>query len=359
MKTKQPDLRVDPEALATIASFLDESGYVSAVSRTVGREPFPEFRALQARVGNASPFHQLALSLFLQGHSVGERYLRGALPERVIDACLATGILSVNHLYEYSTGGRGISTIAGAVVFADLPRSYPTSLTDGAESDEALASMHPAPAAPVRVLRERRCLIAESEPAWRSAALHAAAAGAKQVRAIIADAKLHSCVAVSAHLSHLGHILEVADSLPAAIGERDFEYVADLCERDAGIDSALTLGQRVKRICEHAAPEFEGRIDCYAEGTARAIAANEAIYDFARKQSISVQSVVFDKFMHASAEGERESTAREERMTHFFRQTLLLKRSPNSVGELVTIPLYDSKRSDPLISLVSRYRAAC
>jgi hypothetical protein len=46
-------------------------------------------------------------------------------------------------------------------------------------------------------------------------------------------------------------------------------------------------------------------------------------------------------------------------MTHFFHQTLLLQRTQSKAGELITIPLYDSKRSDPLISLVSRYRAAC
>src|SRR4051812_26300985 len=64
MKTDQPQLELDPAALATITSFLEESGYFCAVSRTVGREPFPDFGALQSRVGNASPFHQLALSLF-------------------------------------------------------------------------------------------------------------------------------------------------------------------------------------------------------------------------------------------------------------------------------------------------------
>jgi hypothetical protein len=356
MKTDQPQLELDPAALATITSFLEESGYFCAVSRTVGREPFPDFGALQSRVGNASPFHQLALSLFLQGHSVSERYLRGAIPERVTSACLATGILRVNHLYEYCTGGRGISYVSGLVVFGDLPRGYPTSL-QGAEPEGALpAAMHPAPAEPIRAVRGRRCLVMEEAPAWSSAALSAAAAGASQVRAVVADPELRRCLAISAHLSQLSHVLEATEELPA--DEVAFEYVADLRDRGSGIDSSSSLGSRVRQLCAYATPEFTGRVDCYAEGTARNIAANEAVYELAREQSITVQSIVLDKFMHAGPPA-GAPRAGDEGMTHFFHQTLLLQRTQSKAGELITIPLYDSKRSDPLISLVSRYRAAC
>jgi hypothetical protein len=353
MEKRRSVLKVDREALATIAEFLLDSGYLHAVSRLTLREPFPKFDDLQAMIGESSPFHKLALSLFLQGHPIAERFLRRVIPDRVVSACLSTGILCVNHLSEYCTGGRAITAQTGLTLLAELPHLYPTATAPEPPKDET-ASLLPLPDEPVAFVRGKTCLVVESAPSWKSSALLAAARGASAVTAVVPDPELRECVAISAHLSGLGAFVELLEKLPEPNPARSFDYIAESRLPGAPIDSASSLRRKFEELCRRAAPSFSGRLDCCAEGVARKIVANESVYELARSQDIAVQSVVLDKFLRPAP-----ASSEAERMTHFFNQTLLFKRTASTVGGVVTIPLYDSKRTDPLVSLVARYRSAC
>lgn len=123
-------MNLDHAALVTIREYLDEIMYALVdlrLSFETGPSPtgFPKFQALQQIVKRLDTNHQVVFRLFRLGEPVDDASVQGAIPQKVLSALAAAGVLQKKD-GEWQTPSLLIIPAEGLILFVGVPAFYPT-----------------------------------------------------------------------------------------------------------------------------------------------------------------------------------------------------------------------------------------
>jgi len=124
-------MRIDNAALAVTREYLDTMMYaVIDLRLSLETAPsltgFPEFESLRRVIGRLDAAHQVLFRLLRLGDAVDDESFRKSIPNAVVTALLATGLVVREPDGSWRTPGLLVVPAEGLLLIAGIPSSYPT-----------------------------------------------------------------------------------------------------------------------------------------------------------------------------------------------------------------------------------------
>jgi SAM-dependent methyltransferase len=387
----------NPEALATLRRFLDETGFAYLSHRLIpGHDSilWPDFPVLHGALEQLNGIYRLLFTLLRQGHAADDDILKRALPPEVLEAFADTGLLRMNVDGQWQTPGLALLPVEGLLLAVSLPPHYPTAASPKQPVYIGMESLWLARALPGH-LAGRRVLDLCAGSGLQG--LLCAARGAGRVILLENHEEAIAAARFNAALNRLDGVVEVrASDLGAALApDERFDLVAcnppfmpvmegigyPACG-DGGLDGTTVLRRILRDLPHWLGNRGEAVIFCNALGGPSSIFLNrEVLEPLARRHHLFIRAYVDDKhplddYVHGTLAGNLAHTCpelpaedRRKRIAGWLRE--LRRRgvptdyiysqivriwSGHGRAGLAVLPAYDPARTDPLVSRVLRRR---